>query len=122
MRDQDLPIESPPPACTQPRRPMPKDEPRVRVSLILVSADVCLLCCRTASCMPCASFAFGRHPHQRGSIYSVDESRRGSWTKELKAHIDKLQAGKGESGEKFSYRLIGSAVADVHRTLVRAEA
>eukprot|EP00903_Cladosiphon_okamuranus_P010382 g9821.t1 len=56
---------------------------------------------------------------EHGSIYSVDESRRGSWTKELTTHIDNLREGKGESGEKFSYRLIGSAVADVHRTLTQ---
>ncbi|CAM9861499.1 unnamed protein product [Ascophyllum nodosum] len=54
---------------------------------------------------------------KRGSIYSVDESRRDSWPIELRAHIDRLRAGKGESGQKYSYRLVGSAVADVHRTL-----
>lgn len=57
--------------------------------------------------------------YQRGNIYSVDEGRRDSWTKQLRAHIDNLRGGKGESGEKFSYRLIGSAVADVHHILVR---
>lgn len=58
------------------------------------------------------------HAHQRGSIYSLDEGRRDSWSKPLREHIDKLQRGKGESGKKYSYRLVGSAVADVHRTLV----
>ena len=62
--------------------------------------------------------AFVLHVHQRGSIYSLDEGRRESWTKPLRGHVDKLQRGKGESGKKYSYRLVGSAVADVHRTLV----
>lgn len=51
----------------------------------------------------------------------MDEGRRESWTDELKAHINNLRGGKGESGEKFSYRLIGSAVADVHHILVRGD-
>lgn len=77
--------------------------------------------------MPCGcaclyfSYFWSKPPHQRGGVYSVDEGRRDSWTKELQAHIDNLRRGKGESGEKFSYRLSGSAVADVHRTLVREE-
>eukprot|EP00904_Undaria_pinnatifida_P010273 jgi/Undpi1/6376/HiC_scaffold_20.g08857.m1 len=54
---------------------------------------------------------------KRGSIYSLDEGRRDTWTKPLREHVDKLQRGKGESGKKYSYRLVGSAVADVHRTL-----
>lgn len=58
---------------------------------------------------------------QRGSVYSLDESRRSSWTQELQSHVNNLREGKGESGQRFSYRLTGSAVADVHRTLVRAE-
>lgn len=66
--------------------------------------------------MPACFFLF--NAHQRGSIYSLDEGRRDSWTKPLREHIDKLQRGKGESGKKYSYRLVGSAVADVHRTLV----
>ncbi|CAN0402731.1 unnamed protein product, partial [Scytosiphon promiscuus] len=56
--------------------------------------------------------------HQRGSVYSIDEGRRGSWTEGLQAHITKLQKGEGDSGQKYGYRLTGSAVADVHRTLV----
>lgn len=56
--------------------------------------------------------------HQRGGIYSLDESRRDTWATKLREHIEQLQTGKGESGKKYSYRYIGSVVADVHRTLV----
>ncbi|CAM9494186.1 unnamed protein product, partial [Ectocarpus sp. 13 AM-2016] len=55
----------------------------------------------------------------RGSGYSLDESRRDTWPKALQEHIDKLRSGEGQSGKKFGYRLVGSAVADVHRTLVQ---
>ncbi|CAN0036801.1 unnamed protein product, partial [Ectocarpus sp. 8 AP-2014] len=55
----------------------------------------------------------------RGSGYSLDESRRDTWPKALQEHIDTLRSGEGESGKKFGYRLVGSAVADVHRTLVQ---
>ncbi|CAM9683217.1 unnamed protein product [Ectocarpus sp. 6 AP-2014] len=55
----------------------------------------------------------------RGSGYSLDESRRDTWPKALQEHIDKLRSGDGESGKKFGYRLVGSAVADLHRTLVQ---
>ncbi|CAN0390583.1 unnamed protein product [Ectocarpus sp. 12 AP-2014] len=55
----------------------------------------------------------------RGSGYSLDESRRDTWPKALQEHVDKLRSGEGESGKKFGYRLVGSAVADVHRTLVQ---
>lgn len=79
---------------------------------------------RVASRLSCvdthASFAFFfLSINQRGSVYSIDEGRRGTWTEALQAHITKLQKGEGDSGEKYGYRLTGSAVADVHRTLVR---
>lgn len=48
----------------------------------------------------------------------MDQSRSESWPEPLREHIDKLQTGNGESGKKYSYRLVGSAVADVHRTVV----
>ena len=77
---------------------------------LLVTVDTAPLARRRR----CISF----FAHQRGSIYSLDEGRRDTWTKPLREHVDKLQRGKGESGKKYSYRLVGSAVADVHRTLV----
>lgn len=56
--------------------------------------------------------------YQRGNIYSLDESRRDTWEDPVREYVDKLRVGKGESGWKYSYRFVGSAVADVHRTLV----
>lgn len=38
----------------------------------------------------------------------------------MRAFVDRLRVGEGETGQKYSYRLVGSAVADVHRVLVRA--
>lgn len=59
-----------------------------------------------------------RRIYQRGKTYSIDESRRDTWADPVRELVDKLRAGEGESGEKYAYRLVGSAVADVHRVLV----
>lgn len=55
---------------------------------------------------------------QRGATYSLDESRRDSWTEKLATHVNKLQTGRGQSMQKYAYRYMGSTVGDVHRTLV----
>eukprot|EP00611_Tribonema_gayanum_P013199 TRINITY_DN239_c0_g2_i1.p1 TRINITY_DN239_c0_g2~~TRINITY_DN239_c0_g2_i1.p1 ORF type:complete len:364 (-),score=155.20 TRINITY_DN239_c0_g2_i1:414-1505(-) len=62
------------------------------------------------------------HPNiripNRGKIYSFNESNRNDWDEPLVQYINALQAGKGESGKRYSSRYIGSMVADVHRTLL----
>lgn len=62
------------------------------------------------------------HPNiqipKRGKIYSINEANYFDWDPALQQYINNLKAGKGESGEKYSARYIGSMVGDIHRTLL----
>jgi len=62
------------------------------------------------------------HPNikipKRGKIYSINEANYFDWEPALQTYVNNLKAGKGESGEKYSARYIGSMVGDVHRTLL----
>ena len=62
------------------------------------------------------------HPNvkiaERGAIYSMNEANRPAWDPPLRAYIEAIQKGEGESGKKYSARYIGSMVGDVHRTLL----
>merc|ERR1719161_3142025 len=62
------------------------------------------------------------HPNiqipKRGKIYSINEANYYDWDPALQTYINNLKAGKGESGEKYSARYIGSMVGDIHRTLL----
>merc|ERR1719443_2575210 len=62
------------------------------------------------------------HPNiqipKRGKIYSINEANYYDWDPALQEYINNLKAGKGESGEKYSARYIGSMVGDIHRTLL----
>jgi len=62
------------------------------------------------------------HPNiqvpKRGKIYSINEANYFDWDPALQEHVQNLKAGKGESGQKYSARYIGSMVGDVHRTLL----
>jgi len=55
---------------------------------------------------------------KRGKIYSINEANYYDWDPALQEHVNNLKAGKGESGQKYSARYIGSMVGDVHRTLL----
>uniref|UniRef100_A0A7S1U5N4 fructose-bisphosphatase n=2 Tax=Phaeomonas parva TaxID=124430 RepID=A0A7S1U5N4_9STRA len=55
---------------------------------------------------------------KRGKIYSINEANYPHWDAPLKEYIDNLKAGKGETGEAYSARYIGSMVGDIHRTLL----
>jgi len=54
----------------------------------------------------------------RGNIYSVNEANIQDWDEPMRQYIRDIQAGKGETGKKYSLRYIGSMVGDVHRTLL----
>jgi len=54
----------------------------------------------------------------RGKIYSMNEANVDDWDAPLQDYVKTIQAGKGQSGEKYSLRYIGSMVGDVHRTLL----
>jgi fructose-1,6-bisphosphatase I len=62
------------------------------------------------------------HPNikipNRGNIYSLNEANAPDWDPALKEYVDRLKTGKGESGESYTSRYIGSMVGDVHRTLL----
>jgi fructose-1,6-bisphosphatase I len=62
------------------------------------------------------------HPNlkipNRGKIYSINEANEPDWEPALRDHVQNLKTGKGESGEKYTSRYIGSMVGDVHRTLL----
>ena len=62
------------------------------------------------------------HPNvqlaKRGKIYSFNEANRKAWDPPLRAYIDDIQSGEGESGKQYTSRYIGSMVGDVHRTLL----
>jgi len=55
---------------------------------------------------------------KRGKIYSINEANYFDWDPALQTYINNLKAGKGESGDKYSARYIGSMVGDIHRTLL----
>jgi fructose-1,6-bisphosphatase I len=55
---------------------------------------------------------------KRGKIYSINEANYYDWDPALQDYVNNLKVGKGESGEKYSARYIGSMVGDVHRTLL----
>jgi len=62
------------------------------------------------------------HPNvkvpDRGSIYSMNEANRPFWDPPLRAYVEDIQLGKGESEVMYTSRYIGSMVGDVHRTLL----
>merc|ERR1712129_307941 len=62
------------------------------------------------------------HPNvkvpDRGSIYSMNEANRPFWDPPLRAYVEDIQRGKGESEVTYTSRYIGSMVGDVHRTLL----
>jgi len=62
------------------------------------------------------------HPNiqipKRGKIYSINEANYFDWDPALQEYINNLKAGKGESGQKYSARYIGSMVGDIHRTML----
>jgi fructose-1,6-bisphosphatase I len=61
------------------------------------------------------------HPNmkipERGQIYSANEGNRYQWDEPMQEYISDLQQGKGQTGQKYSARYVGSMVADCHRTL-----
>jgi len=62
------------------------------------------------------------HPNmkipKRGNIYSCNEAYSEGWDDNLKQYLKTIKTGKGESGQRYTQRYIGSMVGDVHRTLM----
>lgn len=55
---------------------------------------------------------------ERGNYYSINEGNAAYWHPGMKDYISHLKAVDEESKRPYSQRYIGTAVADVHRTLV----
>ena len=55
----------------------------------------------------------------RSSYYSVNEGYYNRWDDKFKQYIDYLKLPDEESGRPYTSRYIGSAVADIHRTLLK---
>jgi len=62
------------------------------------------------------------HPNvkmpKRGKIYSTNQGNLPQWSNGIREYFDTVTNGKGESGQKYSLRYIGSMVGDMHRTLL----
>jgi fructose-1,6-bisphosphatase I len=59
-----------------------------------------------------------RMPEPGKRIYSVNEGNYSCWTHGQRAFVDHLKGMRGDVGQIFSGRYIGSLVADFHRTLL----
>lgn len=61
------------------------------------------------------------HPNMkipsRGNIYSCNEAYSEGWDTKFQKYLRNLKTGKGETGQRYTQRYIGSMVGDVHRTL-----
>lgn len=53
---------------------------------------------------------------KKGKIYSINEGNYALWSPEMKKYVDHLKK-TSEGGKPYSLRYIGTAVADIHRTL-----
>eukprot|EP00571_Detonula_confervacea_P017694 CAMPEP_0172312488 /NCGR_PEP_ID=MMETSP1058-20130122/17678_1 /TAXON_ID=83371 /ORGANISM="Detonula confervacea, Strain CCMP 353" /LENGTH=449 /DNA_ID=CAMNT_0013025967 /DNA_START=87 /DNA_END=1432 /DNA_ORIENTATION=- len=62
------------------------------------------------------------HPNmkvpKRGNIYSCNEAYSEGWDDNFKSYLKALKTGKGETGQRYTQRYVGSMVGDVHRTLM----
>lgn len=55
---------------------------------------------------------------QRGKIYSINEGNSACWFPGTRRYIEHLKQEDPETGRPYSLRYIGTAVADIHRTLL----
>ena len=55
---------------------------------------------------------------KRGKYYSINEGNSINWFPGTQKYIDHLKKSDPETGRPYSLRYIGTAVADVHRTLL----
>jgi len=62
------------------------------------------------------------HPNltipRRGSVYSCNEANSEGWDAGIRRYFTNLKTGRGETGQRYALRYVGSLVGDVHRTLL----
>ncbi len=54
----------------------------------------------------------------RGKYYSVNEGNSSKWNDNLKRYIEHLKTPSPDNKRPYSARYVGSAIADLHRTLI----
>lgn len=57
------------------------------------------------------------HPKTFSSLFCL-QGNCPQWGAGIREYFETVSSGKGESGEKYSLRYIGSMVGDMHRTLL----
>lgn len=55
---------------------------------------------------------------KRGKYYSVNEGYYYRWSENLRQYVDYLKSASSDKSRPYSLRYIGTAVADIHRTLL----
>jgi fructose-1,6-bisphosphatase I len=55
---------------------------------------------------------------RRGTVYSCNEGNSEGWDESYKEYLRNLKTGKGETGQRYAHRYVGSMVGDIHRTLL----
>jgi fructose-1,6-bisphosphatase I len=55
---------------------------------------------------------------KRGKYYSINEGNSVNWHPGTRKYIDWLKQNDDETGRPYGLRYIGTAVADIHRTLI----
>jgi fructose-1,6-bisphosphatase I len=55
---------------------------------------------------------------KRGTVYSCNEGNSEGWDESYKDYLRNLKTGKGETGQRYAHRYVGSMVGDIHRTLL----
>jgi hypothetical protein len=55
----------------------------------------------------------------RGRIYSLNEANTLKWPKGLQQYVSNIKTGKGELGQSYTARYIGSMVGDIHRCVYK---
>lgn len=55
---------------------------------------------------------------KRGKYYSVNEGNYYNWSENLRQYVDYLKTPSSDKSRPYSHRYIGTAVADVHRTII----
>lgn len=55
---------------------------------------------------------------RRGTVYSCNEGNSEGWDESYREYLRNLKTGKGETGQRYAHRYVGSMVGDIHRTLL----
>jgi fructose-1,6-bisphosphatase I len=54
----------------------------------------------------------------RGNVYSCNEGNSEGWDPAFRQYIQTIKTGRGQTGQRYAHRYVGSMVGDIHRTLL----